>query len=80
MTQPTPVPFSLPRWWALNAASWSIGDRHNAAIFYFNLGNLYRQQGDLEQARAHYEKAKALYEMVGVAQWVQRAAQALRRL
>ena len=57
-----------------------IGDRHNAAGTYFNLGVLYRQQGDVAQARAHYEKAKALFEMLGVAQWAQRAAQALRRL
>jgi tetratricopeptide (TPR) repeat protein len=57
-----------------------IGDRHNAAHFYFNLGQLYREQGDVAQARAHYEKAKALYEMVGDAQRAQRAAQALRRL
>jgi tetratricopeptide (TPR) repeat protein len=55
-----------------------IGDRHNAANAYFNLGNLYREQGDAAQARAHYEKAKALYEMVDDARWAQRAAQALR--
>jgi protein O-GlcNAc transferase len=57
-----------------------IGDRHAAATFYFNLGNLYRQQGDVAQARAHYERAKALYEMVGDMQRAQRAAQALRGL
>ncbi|TEU16492.1 MAG: tetratricopeptide repeat protein, partial [Anaerolineales bacterium] len=56
------------------------GDRHSAAIVYFNLGNLYREQGDVAQARAHYEKAKALFEMVGDARNAQRAAQALRRL
>jgi len=57
-----------------------IGDRHAAATFYFNLGNLYRQQGDVAQARAHYEKAKALFEMVGDAPHAQQAAEALRWL
>jgi tetratricopeptide (TPR) repeat protein len=57
-----------------------IGDRHGAAISYFNLGSLYREQGDVRQARVHYEKAKALYEMVGDAPHAQQAAQALREL
>ena len=57
-----------------------IGDRHGAAISYFNLGGLYRKQGDREQARSHYEKAKALFEMVGDAQRAQKAANALRNL
>jgi tetratricopeptide (TPR) repeat protein len=57
-----------------------IGDRHNAANTYFNLGNLYRDLGEREQVRAHYGKAKALFEVVGDARNAQRAAQELRRL
>jgi tetratricopeptide (TPR) repeat protein len=55
------------------------GDRHSAAKFYFNLGNLCHEQGQSTQAYEYFQKSKSLFEMVGDMQNAKRTMQEMQK-
>ena len=57
-----------------------IGDKHNSAKFYNNLGLLYYGQGRSIDARVYLMKAKKLYETVGDDQAVWKTTQEIKRI